>query len=105
MAKFYHVLVCCRIKSTAYFAHVECHSLFLKLAQCLAIKSTTHFKMHNVTICLSAAAKGETDYEIKLSVTLISGLGGKPWLAVKLYTSECMALFLGGKARCFVRDW
>jgi hypothetical protein len=50
--------------------------------------------MHNVKICLSAAAKGETDYGIKISVTLIPVLGGKPWLAVMLHTSECMALFL-----------
>jgi hypothetical protein len=61
--------------------------------------------MHNVKKCLSAAAKGETDYEMKLSLTLISGLGGKPWLAVILHTSECMALFLSGKACCFIRHW
>jgi hypothetical protein len=59
--------------------------------------------MHNVKICVSAAAKGDTVYEIKLSLTLISGLGGKSWLAVMLHTSECMSLFLGGKACCFVR--
>jgi hypothetical protein len=47
--------------------------------------------MHDVKICLLAAAKGETDCEIKLSLTLISGLGGKPWLAILLHTSECMA--------------